>query len=438
MEKSFRPIHGIFFLIVLLYVAPFIGDFSKTTRVLSWHVTDAEAYEYYLPYALSNKDYWTGVALKNGSTTDNASVTVTGIKQNGSSFDSQIKSIPPLGQTAFMMKSGEGWAKVSSNRPLTGLAFVAESAGDALMFDITLIPSLAKTLYVPHVAQNETWDTIVYVCNPNGSATTIYLTFVKSDGTVLTSKQYTLGANASGAYPLSGVVGGGSYASGSIQITASQGVAAFALYQNLKTGSHSYAGISAIEPETPEEPSAPSEEEAMMGNFKFVYYIGTTLFTDRITLNKKSTGQQTSEGTDCYEGYEASYPSSTLALGAWYPSISKYLVVCQFTSTFSQGYTFSINSDNSLTGFTKLKYSSTWSDSSYTLIKSESYKAPIGSWPRLSMKSESNILNIEELFEIKIAEDQLVYTRQSESTSSTDDVIMSKINELLMILENHR
>jgi len=438
MEISFRQIRGILFLIILLYVTSFIGDFFNTMKVLSWPVAEAEAYEYYLPYALSNKDYWTGVALKNGSTIDNASVTVTGIKQNGSSFDSQIKSIPPLGQTAFMMKSGEGWVKVSSNQPLTGLAFVAESAGDALMFDITLIPGLAKTLYVPHVAQNETWDTIVYVCNPNGSVTTIYLTFVKSDGTVLTSKQYTLGANSSGTYPLSGVVGGGSYASGSIQITASQGVAAFALYQNLKTGSNSYAGISAVEPEAPQEPSAPSEEEAMMGNFKFVYYIGTTLFTDRITLNKKSAGQQTSEGTDCYEGYEASYPSSTLALGAWYPSISKYVVVCQFTSTFSQGYTFSINSDNSLTGFTKLKYSSTWSDSTYALIKSQSYKAPVGSWPRLPMKSEYNSLDIEERFEIKVTEDQLFYTKQTGSSSSTDDVTVSIINELLMILENHR
>ncbi len=33
-----------------------------------------------------------------------------------------------------------------------------------------------------------------------------------------------------------------------VEITASQGVAAFALYHNLKTGDRSYAGISAVKP----------------------------------------------------------------------------------------------------------------------------------------------------------------------------------------------
>jgi len=84
--------------------------------------------------------------------------------------------------------------------------------------------------------------------NPNGSATTIYLTFVRSNGTVVVSKKYTLPEHGSGAYPLSGFVGLGSYTNGSVEITASQGVAAFALYHNLKTGDRSYAGISAVKP----------------------------------------------------------------------------------------------------------------------------------------------------------------------------------------------
>lgn len=217
-------------------------------RILLPAPAPAATHIYYIPYFLANSGYWTGVGLKNTSTTGAASVTVYCINKSGSLVSSQTKTIPSRGQAAFMMNPGEGWVKIRSNQALTGLAFNAESGGNALMFDITLIPELSKTLHVPHVAQDAMWDTVIYVCNPHGTATTMYLTFVKSDGTVVTSKKYTLLVNGSGAYPLSGVVGGGSYASGSIEITASQGIAAFALYHNLKTGLSSYAGISAVAP----------------------------------------------------------------------------------------------------------------------------------------------------------------------------------------------
>jgi len=206
-------------------------------------------YNYYLPYFLSNANYWTGVALRNGSPSAVAAVTVYSVSQAGSVLGSQSKTIPFRGQTAFMMTQGEGWVYVASDQPLTGLAFVAENAGAALMFDITFIPEIARTLHVPHVAQDATWDTAVYVCNPNASETVFYLTFVLSDGTVIPSMQYTLPANGSGVYPLSELVGGVDRTSGSVEIAASQGVAAFALYQNLKSGIKSYAGISAVAPD---------------------------------------------------------------------------------------------------------------------------------------------------------------------------------------------
>jgi len=204
---------------------------------------------YYIPYFLEDSDFWTGLALKNTSTAEVAHVTVEGIRKTGSLINSQVKTIPSRGQAAFFMQPGEGWAKVSSDKPLTGLAFITERAGAGLMFDITLIPALGKKLHVPHVAQYEDFDTIVYVCNPNDAETIIYLTFVKIDGQVVVSKKYTLPANGSGVFPLSGVLGGGSYLNGSVEISASQeGVAAFALYHNLKTGLSSYAGISAVAP----------------------------------------------------------------------------------------------------------------------------------------------------------------------------------------------
>lgn len=207
-----------------------------------------EGREYYIPYHLSDAGYWTGVGLRNVSTVVSASVTVSAINQSGSVVDSQARTIPPRGQTAFMMGPGEGWVKVTSSVPLTGLAFVAEKDEEKLMFDMTLIPESAAALHVPHVAQDGTWDTVVYVCNPHVTETDVYLTFVLSDGTVVTTVHHTLPANGSGEYPLSGIAGGGAYTSGSIEIAASQGVAAFALYHNLKTGDRSYAGISAVAP----------------------------------------------------------------------------------------------------------------------------------------------------------------------------------------------
>ncbi len=208
----------------------------------------AASCSYYLPYALADAGHWTGVGLRNESDADSATVTVTGIRKNGSSFGSETRTIPLSGQTAFMMGAGEGWVRIASDKPLTGLGFVAMAGNERLMFDIPFVSELATKLYVPHVAQDATWDTIVYVCNPHGSATTLYLTLVRSNGTVVVSQPYTLSINASGAYPLSAIVGGGAYTSGSVEITASQGVAAFALYHNLKTGDRSYAGISAVRP----------------------------------------------------------------------------------------------------------------------------------------------------------------------------------------------
>jgi hypothetical protein len=205
-------------------------------------------YGYCLPYALSDTDYWTGVGLRNGSSSNSATVTVTGRRQNGTVFNSQTRTIPPSGQTAFMMGAGEGWVLITSNEPLTGLGFVAMAHDDKLMFDISFVSDLAKLLYVPHVAQDTTWDTVIYVCNPHDTETILYLTLVRSNGTVVVSSPYTLPANGSGAYPLSAIVGGGAYTSGSIEITTSQEVAAFALYHNLKTGDRSYAGISAVVP----------------------------------------------------------------------------------------------------------------------------------------------------------------------------------------------
>ena len=292
MKRAFWPLSVVFLIASLLFLVPFGAGLPGRAPIFpgwaAWSVaeaddsgegvlfldtdstalsqdTDREAlngevgalyFPYFLPYFITKSGYWTGVGLRNESPWWPADVTVQAFSSTGTVLATETRKIPARGQRAFMVGMGtnsEGWVKVTSNQPLTGLAFIAQGSGDDLMFDMTLVSEPATTLRVPHVAQDETWDTIVYVCNPISSETTMRLSFVDSGGvTVKTSQEYRIPAYGSGRYPLSDLLGKGAYTSGSVQITASQGVVAFALYHNLKTGLSSYAGISAVEAaETP-------------------------------------------------------------------------------------------------------------------------------------------------------------------------------------------
>jgi len=178
--------------------------------------------------------------------------------------------------------------------------------------------------------------------------------------------------------------------------------------------------------------------EALIGNFKFVYQI-ISIWTDRITLNTKSSSK-TSEGTDIYTGYDADYPSVVLATGAWFPSLSKYVIVTvpQFSTPYIEKYVFSINADNTLSGCWRISsdYGSTWSNC-YSFIIPASHKSSLGSWGML-MESQNDPIDINEVVEKKIAEVRKVQAQLTESSSSVDGDLVSKINELKAMIENHR
>jgi hypothetical protein len=206
----------------------------------------AETHSYYLPYFIADPGHWSGVALHNCSSSASASVTVMVYDEDGNEITTENKTLLPRGQEAWVVGVGlnqEGWMKVNSDQLLTGLCFFG--TGD-YMADITLIDTPLKTLCVPHVAQTSSeWDTTVLVCNPNDSSTTVTLSFVDTLGNVLYSDTDTILSNGSSQYKLFDLVEGSEQPSGSVEISASQGVAAFALYNNLKWGGYCYAGISA-------------------------------------------------------------------------------------------------------------------------------------------------------------------------------------------------
>lgn len=210
-------------------------------------------YVYYVPYYSGFADYWTGLGIRNESAAEAANVSVVVRESNGTMIRTEfLTPVPARGQKAFMVAPGtakEGWFQLSANQPLAGVCFVARSYDPTLMFDIPFLDELSECLYVPHVAQDATWDTTLMICNPGGAAAQVTLTFVQSGGTALAPLTVSIPARGSGKYEVTSLTGGMGYDKGSVEISADRGVAAFALYRNTKTPEgDSYAGIAAVRP----------------------------------------------------------------------------------------------------------------------------------------------------------------------------------------------
>lgn len=235
-----RSINVVFFLLVLTFpLISFAADYS-----------------YYFPYFKETNNRGTGVALRNCSATSTAHITVNVYTGGGTklNFDpaAEIPSnLPPRNQKAFLIDTNlvnsSGWIQVDSSQPLVGLSFVSI---DNLMMDLTIFSELYTSLYIPHSAQNNSWDTTLYICNPNGTSTTVTITIVDAGGDVIDQLSDVLATMGSKIYPLGDLLSD-DYSNGSVEISATQGIAAFALYDNLKTtNGKSFAGISALQPET--------------------------------------------------------------------------------------------------------------------------------------------------------------------------------------------
>jgi len=142
-------------------------------------------YAYYLPYFVAGGTQWSGLGLRNASVGSSANITVTGYSQTGSILAVEEKTLVARGQEAFVFGAGlscEGWILVASDQPLIGLDFFGATGSDDHMADITLNPRLAGELIVPHVAQNDQWDTTLMVCNPHAETNTLDLVFVDGSG----------------------------------------------------------------------------------------------------------------------------------------------------------------------------------------------------------------------------------------------------------------
>jgi hypothetical protein len=204
-------------------------------------------YDYYIPAYISGNGNWIGLGLKNLSQQSSAAVTVTVFSQSGTELTRETITIPKNGQKAKPIAidlTAKGWLKLVSSTPLAGLCFLGTS--DGYMADIPVVSKAETFLVIPLIAQDDSWDTKILVCNPNETATTLTLIYKSPDGQELGRQSYPLKAWGSSIYPLSESFSNLLPLSGSIQLQATPGITAFALYSNTKTpNGHYFAGINA-------------------------------------------------------------------------------------------------------------------------------------------------------------------------------------------------
>ena len=168
---------------------------------------------------------------------------------DGSYLTGTEKNLPAGGQTSFPLvteAASTGWIYVNSHQPLNGLAFFSMHSDPLLMADIPFVSELMMELEVSHIAQNETWDTTIFLCNPQDQDVTATLRYITKDGTVAQTKNYTLPSKGSFSCSLASAFTVGNGLEGKVTISVSAGIAAFALYSDTKSGGSYYAGINAV------------------------------------------------------------------------------------------------------------------------------------------------------------------------------------------------
>ena len=206
----------------------------------------SDNYFYYIPVYLSGNGNWTGIGLHNLSNSATSNVTVTVYSQNGTLLATESYTIPIFGQHARAIAANltaEGWMQVSSSTPLAGLCFLG-SAG--FMADIPVTTSPEENLLIPHIAQNDDWNTTTLICNSNATPTTVTMIYTDTNGQEQGRQSYQIPALGSNIYPLSEVFSNLLPLSGSVQLIATPGISAFALYSNLKIDGCYFAGINAV------------------------------------------------------------------------------------------------------------------------------------------------------------------------------------------------
>ena len=211
------------------------------------------AYNYFLPYYRSDSGYWSGFGISNSSKINTSPFSITVYGRNGSVLATEYPNPLPINGQASQVVAATlgttGWLRINSHEELTGLSFF----GREYVADVPFVDKVSKILMIPHVAQNSMWDTYLLICNPNNTPVTMTLTFYNQDGNAVATNSSSLPPLSSDSYPLANTFSGLPALIGKVQVMVTQGdgVAAFALYTNQKSGGSYFAGINAADVSEP-------------------------------------------------------------------------------------------------------------------------------------------------------------------------------------------
>lgn len=213
---------------------------------------------YYAPYYKSSQGYWTGLGLTNLDLENAAAVSVIVYKEDGTPLSPapQTAAIAAGGQSSFFVEpNGDttGWFKITSDKELSGLCFFGLLDDPKILADIPLSSTLGRWWVVPHVAQYAQWDTELLLANPGTTQVSATITFTDGTGATVGETTLTIPALGSTAYPMSSL---GTSPNGSVRISASGDITAFALYSNTKNQTtYGFAGIVPARLDSPYEAS---------------------------------------------------------------------------------------------------------------------------------------------------------------------------------------
>lgn len=228
--------------VILCLVCLFIGcSFAKT---VSASQNRADTFNYYLPAYISEVNSWMGVALSNANNDHAAATRLVVYNDQGNTVTTIEKNLSASGKTAFLVTSeplSRGWMLVISSQPLSGLAFYAKLP---LMANIPFVDKLEKNLVIPHIAQDDNWETTIMICNPKDNACNVNVINVDDNGGMVAQKSIALTGNGCGSYSLGTLFT--APLGGKIYLQATSEIAAFALYSDTKSGGSYYAGINAV------------------------------------------------------------------------------------------------------------------------------------------------------------------------------------------------